>query len=210
MPATRPARSPIAPRVLQPVLLRRILPLALAAGALAGGALPARLAAQGPTVTVGATVRVLSPVPGASGDAPGPEAWHQGRVLNVDASGLSLRTGGRDQPPYTIPRDLVRRVEVRAHAPGRAGRGLGFGALGGLVGAVIGGFIGSAATQCTACDSPGMGALLGVPLGGLVGVVGGAVVGANTGGRWVPAALPAPAAPPAATTPPSAPAPDGP
>jgi hypothetical protein len=63
------------------------------------------------------------------------------------------------------------------------------------------------ATKSTGGEDRGYGALVGVPVGGLVGLIGGAVAGANTGGRWAPASLPGPAAPRTATTPPGAPAP---
>jgi hypothetical protein len=112
-------------------------------------------------------------------------------LLAVDSASVAVES--RDGARYTIPRALVRQVEVRQRRVSWE-RAFFYAALGGVTGALVGGVIGSEAGQCSGCADPEVGVLLGVPLGGLVGLIGGAVVGASTGGhRWVPARLPEPA-----------------
>ncbi len=86
----------------------------------------------------------------------------------------------------------LRRVEVW-HRPHRARRAWTYGALGAVVGAAAAGGLGYVATKDNV-DWGGFGAVLAVP-GFLAGGIVGAISGANSGWRWVPARLPAPAAP---------------
>jgi len=163
-------------------LLRLVLWLLLAAAVH-----PSRLIAQAlRPVTVGAIVRVFA----TPADGTHPAAWREGRLLVVDSTMLTLGEWGLGRARHAIPRADVWQIEVRERPSNRTGRTMGYAALGGVAGAVVGGLIGSALTQCTACEDPGMGAVIGFPLGGILGAVAGGVARNRTAWHWVPAALP--------------------
>jgi hypothetical protein len=123
--------------------------------------------------------------------APPPDRWREGRLVALDSgrlvlSGADFGPGGT--VPYAIPFSAVRRLEVRRPPSHRRARAVGFGLLGGMVGALAGAVLGHARDDLATF-------IYGSSGGGLVGIVVGGVVGANSGDRWKPAALPAPGAP---------------
>ena len=159
----------------------------LAAAPFAAAALPARASAQRPApAAIGATVRVLAP--------PG-DSVREGRLVALDTARLVVSIpfyGYGGDIVDTIPMSAVRQLEVR-RGPSRARQAFSYGALGGLALGALAGGAGYYATQDEG-DFSGIGILMAVP-GFVVGTIAGAVVGANSAGRWVRVPLPGAGAP---------------
>jgi hypothetical protein len=126
---------------------------------------------------------------------------HQGTLVAIDSLALRIRSSSSAHYSPADPRFVpaserletvklaaVRRLEVsRGRRAGAIAGGIALGLLGG---AVIGGAIGYATTQCTGCEDPGIGAIVGAPVGGLVGAFVGGVIGAHLSERWERVRLP--------------------
>ena len=161
--------------MFRPLVLLAAVPLVAAAAAV-----PARAQRPAP-VAIGATVRVLAP--------PG-DSVREGRLVALDAERLVVLVpfyGYGGDIADTIPVSAVRRLEMR-HGPSRARQAFAYGALGGLALGAVAGVTGYYATRGEGSLS-GIGAVLAWP-GFVVGGIVGAVIGANSGGKWVQVPLP--------------------
>lgn len=142
------------------------------------------------SLTTGAKVRVRTV---------SPDEWRVGYIRSIDSSGISATTtssGGNMARAaeatysWTLPLASVSRVEVSRGPGERAGRTIVGALLGGLGGGLLVGAVGAMATQCSNCDSPGIGVVLGPIFGVPIGLVVGGIVGfATARERWEPVSV---------------------
>jgi hypothetical protein len=142
------------------------------------------------SLTAGTRIRVKTTAP---------NEWRVGYIKSVDSSAIVLTprsisenkaTPAEAAHPWTLPLASVSRVEISRGRGPRTARTIAGAVLGGISGGLLLFVIGDRATQCTNCDSSGIGGIAG-PLFGLpIGLALGAIIGfATTRERWEPVSV---------------------
>ncbi len=144
----------------------------------------AQTPATGPTLQIGARVRVRSSTPGPFGSAT------VATLLAHQGDTLSLRPEGT-QDSLALPFGSITRLEVSAGRSSHVGQGMGLGFLSGVsIGAIVGA-ISYTPSGCSFLCGRGFDAVAGGLAGGLLGTLIGGFMGARQTDNWERVGVPA-------------------